>query len=131
MPTERSAVSVESANVALTLWLSERSAVHEIPAPEHEPPQPLKTLPGSGVSTTVRTEPEGTLHEQLEPESPQSISLWPPPETVPLPAKLTESVRVVAGGPENVAVISWSSLSEITQSPVSPSQSPGPPAERS
>ena len=94
--TESCAVSVESIHVALTLLSPDISVVHELLVPEHAPPQPLKTAPGSGVSTTVSTEPSGTLQEQVEPALPQSIWLLPP-VTVPLPVNVAESVRPFVG----------------------------------
>src|SRR6185312_2624127 len=119
-----------SAQVALTLSSLDRSAVHELLAPVHAPPQPLKTPPESGVSTTVRTEPAGTVHEQVEPALPQSIWLLPP-VSVPLPVNVVESVRLLVGGPAKTAVIVWSSPSVMSQGPEVLSQGPSLPAVRS
>jgi hypothetical protein len=132
MLTVSCAASPASTHDALTLLSLDIAVVHETLDPEHAPPQPLKIPPGSGVWTTLSMEPSGTLQEQVEPATPQSISLLPP-VTVPLPANETESVRVVAGDPENVAVISWSCPSEGTSqvSEVSASHGPSVPSVKS
>jgi hypothetical protein len=122
--------ALASAQVAFTVRSLFISTVQETPVPPQSPDQPLKTLLASGVSTTVRIEPLGTLHEQSLVTDPHSISLLPP-VTVPEPVKLTESVRVPADGPANIAVIWWASLSETVQGLPPPSHEPGAPVVKS
>jgi hypothetical protein len=85
METVSRRVSVALAHDALTERSASIVTVHATPVPVHAPPQPLKTLLASGVSSTVNVEPVSTTHEQLvlagaEPQ-------WMlPPFTFPLPA---------------------------------------------
>ncbi len=87
----------------LKLAVAERSAfivsVQLLPVPLHEPPQPPKTYPVSGVSTIVSVESWGTSVSQ--PVSPVSQSMSSP-ETLPPPAEspetLTLSVLVPTAG---------------------------------
>ncbi len=77
--TSRFAVAVAAFDqLAFTARLPFISTVQAMFVPEQSPPQPLKTFPASGVSSTVSVEPSGTFQLQSLPEDPQSTSLLPP-----------------------------------------------------
>jgi hypothetical protein len=97
-------VSVELAHDALTTRLPSITTVQATLVPAQAPPQPLKMFPSAGVWSSVSVEPVSTVQVQLVPGAePQSIS---PPLTSPSPAKVTDSVLVVVGGPAKFAVTS-------------------------
>ena len=103
--TVRRFVSIEVAQEAVMERSPSIETVHTTFVPAQAPPQPLKTPPESGVSSTVSVEPVSTVHVQSVPggAEPQSMS---PPLTLPSPAYVTDNVLVVVGGPEKFAVTS-------------------------
>ena len=101
--TESKAVSVELAHDALMERSASIVTVQATLVPAQEPPQPLKTLPAPGASSTVSVDPVSTVQLQAVPTEPQ---LMVPPLTVPSPELVTDNVFVVVGGPEKLAVTS-------------------------
>ena len=88
----------------------------QAPVPEQAPLQPAKEEPAAGVAVRVMGVPKGTACEQVAPQ------VMPPPVTVPTPAPLLVTDRVI-GCSLKVAVTEVAALTVTAQAPV-PEQAP-------
>ena len=85
-------------NLAVTPFADVIDTEQVIRVPEHAPLQPRNFAPAEGFATSVTVEPGLSFAVQTRPQS------IPPPVTTPLPETDTESVRVLVGGAEKLAV---------------------------
>lgn len=93
-------------NLAVTLFADVIDTVHVVRVPEHAPLQPRNFRPADGFATSVTVAPGLSLAVQTRPQT------IPPPVTVPFPETETESVTVLGGGAENVAVTVFADVIE-------------------
>ena len=78
-------VSTDFDHDALTERSPSTATVQATLLPLQAPPQPLKTLPAAGTSSTVNVEPVRTVHVQSVPAGAEPQSMLPP-LTLPSPA---------------------------------------------
>lgn len=108
-------------NRAVTLLADAIETEQVVRVPEQAPVQPRNFAPAEGFATSVTVEPGLSFAVQTRPQ------LIPPPVTVPFPETDTESVIVLAGGAEKLAVTVFADVIETVHVGKVPLQAPPQP----